>query len=218
MKPCHPTLSRFAAPSLVLVTLAVAGCAVQTEGPASSESSSKTAAGKLTRPTCPPGEHAESTNEGPGGKAIWSCVSDDPTPTWTSPPPGTNPENCYGSLPVPAELAGQGCLDGTYVWVFLPVSPFLIKKVGIPVFMCPSATTVPSTLGFAGSNPTCSPPTLVMDCEKVGSFVSISQSCMADAPSGWKYVTEYFYTELRDEIGAGCGGGCGVINDWPPTP
>ena len=204
MKPRRSALSLFAAPSLVLVTLAVAGCAVQTEGPGTSENPTA-GADKLTRPHCSPGQHLESSNETAGGKTIWFCVDD-----LSGPPPGPNPAACSQALPVPTALAGRGCFPGTFICL-QGGAGYDGQKV--PIFLCPSATVLPAALGF-DITPVCSA-TLKQSCSEVWAFTSISNSCVSDAPDGWKYVSEAVIGH-DDGIGGNCRGGCSSVPPPPP--
>ncbi|GAC1393903.1 MAG: hypothetical protein NVSMB47_02030 [Polyangiales bacterium] len=210
----RPALSLFAAPSLMLIaTLAVAGCAVQTEGPAGPSENPTAADGKLIKPHCPAGQHAESSNEGIGGKLIWSCVADDPAVV-TGPPPGPNPAACVGTVPVPAALAGQGCFPGTRIGVLQDPLAENSPTQHFAIFLCPTTAVIPASLGYDPGVPVCSParPT---QCEAVGTFTSISNSCVGDAPPGYEYVAQYFVGVLGHIIGSGCGGACSSISGWP---
>lgn len=215
MKPRRPALSLFAAPSLALITLAITGCAVQTEGPTGPSENPTAAGAGLTRPKCAPGEHLESTTETAGGKVLWYCVSDassppPPAPTSTNttlfgPPAGTAPANCTGTLPIPAELAGQGCFPGTFIQTL--TQP-------LPIFYCPTTAILPYTLGYAGTRRQCSGKLGITTlCVRVWSFAQISNSCVSDAAPGWEYVTEGL---VGDDGGGNCRGGCSSIPPPPP--
>lgn len=224
MKPRRPALSPFAAPSLVLVTLvttlAVAGCAVQTEGSTGPSENPTAADGKLTRPHCPAGQHLESSNEGPGGSLLYYCMPDDPSPV-TGPPPGTNSAACSNNLAVPAGLAGQGCFPGTSIWS-------AVDAVGdtdvIPVFFCPVSAKIPALLNtYVEYLPPCSA-TITNNCAYTFTFTQISGSCVGDAPPGWEYVTEIQVYDRNNPpwpvgkhpvVGGSCGGGCSSIYGFP---
>lgn len=124
-------------------------------------------------------------------------------------PSGTNLAACTGTRPVPLGLSGKGCIAGTTI----VIQPLLGT---IPVWLCPSAATIPTSLGVVagGTLPTCLrvngiPKKLSSGCATTATFTQMSDSCVGDAPTNWKYVIE---EELADDvIGTSCGGGCSRV-------
>lgn len=193
-----------AVPLSAIVLLAACAAPVQTD-----EGASTTSSAALTSATCDFNFRGSWTYEGDAPTRVWTCET--PIAPYTAADPTVY---CTGeSVPVPGALAGKGCTRGTVI---------CLSPSSATMFLCPSSVVVPSNLGVYGS-PTCPTdadgrPGPIADsfCSASFSFTKVTESCVGDAPPGWKYVVEE--SIFGGHGGIGCGGGCTKLGTGWPLP